>query len=67
MPDITKCKDETCPLKDMCYRYTVEPNELWQSYFADSPRNGNECEMFWGEHSQQLMNKLNSIVKGEEA
>jgi hypothetical protein len=32
MPDISKCENEACPLKDTCYRFTCKPNELWQSY-----------------------------------
>lgn len=32
MPDISLCKNESCPLKDNCYRYTATPNEHRQSY-----------------------------------
>ena len=32
MADITKCCSDNCNMKDKCYRYQVEPNELWQSY-----------------------------------
>ena len=31
MPDISLCKNESCPLKDNCYRYTATPGE-YQSY-----------------------------------
>lgn len=38
MPDISKCYGKDCPLKEKCYRYTCEPDELHQAYqdFTDS-------------------------------
>lgn len=47
MPDITKCNDKDCPLKDTCYRYWSESDEYMQSYFTESPRNGDKCEHYW--------------------
>jgi hypothetical protein len=32
MPDISMCSNDTCPLKDNCYRHTATPNEYRQSY-----------------------------------
>ena len=32
MPDITKCTNESCPLKESCYRWTSNPTEHVQSY-----------------------------------
>ena len=46
--DITKCSDDTCPLKDICYRFTSEADPEMQSYFIDSPRDQDKCEMFMG-------------------
>ena len=31
MPDISMCRNESCPLKEGCYRYTATPS-FWQSY-----------------------------------
>jgi hypothetical protein len=31
MADITMCKNETCPMKNRCYRYTAIPSD-YQSY-----------------------------------
>jgi hypothetical protein len=47
MPDISKCANEECPLKDSCYRWTSTPNEYWQSYgdFKHDEENG--CEYYW--------------------
>jgi len=32
MPDITMCKNESCPLKINCYRYMAKPNPDRQTY-----------------------------------
>lgn len=37
MPDIALCTNETCPLKDNCYRYTAIPDEYRQSYCKFAP------------------------------
>lgn len=48
MPDISKCANEDCPLKNTCYRYTSKPNELWQSYNNYSyNKEANECKDYW--------------------
>ena len=53
MIDITKCRDEECPLKESCYRFTAPYNEYGQSYFMDSPRviheeeGPVECDYYW--------------------
>lgn len=48
MPDISKCANEDCPLKNTCYRYTSKPNELWQSYNNYSyNKETNECKDYW--------------------
>jgi len=64
MADITKCSGEGCPLKDMCYRFTA-PGSEYQAYFTTPPVKDGECEMFWGDASKQLTNKLNDIVNGK--
>ena len=46
MPDITMCKDETCDMKEDCYRYRAEPNIFYQSYFVGNPRKLTKCEFF---------------------
>lgn len=70
MPDITKCRGTDCPVKEKCFRFTSEPSEFKQSYFADVPGKleGNEftCNMYWGENAQSIWNQLNDIVNGKE-
>jgi len=48
MADITKCDNESCELKNECYRFTAVESEYRQSYFAETPQpiNG-ECSHFW--------------------
>ena len=65
MADITKCRDKDCPVKEKCYRWTAE-EDMMQSYFVESPRSDEGCEMFWGENSEQIMNQLKDIVNGAE-
>lgn len=37
MADISMCKGGYCPLKLNCHRYTVNPDEIAQSYFGEPP------------------------------
>lgn len=32
MPDISKCENLECILKERCYRFTSTPKEHWQAY-----------------------------------
>ena len=51
MADIIKCRTNTCPMREECYRYTaLEPNWPWQSY-ADFTKECSGVEgfpYFWG-------------------
>ena len=61
MADISKCTGLGCSLKDRCYRFTVEANELYQSYFETPPMlKSGECLYFWGDNNN---NVLNDIIK----
>jgi len=48
MADVTMCKGKGCPMKEYCYRYTVNPSDKWQSYFFGSPynRRKKKCSFF---------------------
>jgi len=46
MADITKCGDDACPKRHTCWRWMAPAGE-WQSYFAESPRKGDECDYYW--------------------
>jgi hypothetical protein len=51
MSDITKCKDEICKLKQTCKRYIAKSNDMYQSYFMQSPltiiNDKQVCEFYW--------------------
>lgn len=71
MADITKCSGINCPVKDQCYRHTAPDSER-QSWFVDIPGkyieiNGKqywECNLFWGEQQDAIMDTLNTIFNG---
>lgn len=74
MPDITMCKGTDCPIKNQCHRFIAEP-DVYQSYFVGIPgayeptldgKSQWKCDMFWGRQSTEIMNKLNSIMSGNE-
>jgi len=65
MPDITMCKNDQCPLKDKCYRFTAKPS-MRQSYIENPSRyvHGKfECDLFWGDSADYLLQELKSIYK----
>ncbi len=45
MPDISMCKNEQCPLKKICYRYTAKPSS-WQFYGQFEPDEKGECKHY---------------------
>ena len=63
--DITKCEGTNCPLKKTCYRYTATANELIQSYFVEPPIKDGKCEMYFGEHANDIINQLKDIMNNE--
>lgn len=47
MPDISKCKNNFCPSRVNCYRFTSTPSEF-QSYSSFKPdENEDKCSYFW--------------------
>jgi hypothetical protein len=60
MPDITMCHDERCMLAQECYRFKARPSEQ-QSYFSESPRTGDNCELFI-----QAVERWNKTWRGNE-
>ena len=70
--DITKCKDEECPLKDTCFRYVAKPDEFWQAYFTETPfdKIRNTCDFYWSiktEENEKVLAiaKINTSVEAE--
>ncbi len=67
MSDISKCKNEKCPLKEHCYRYTASANEHWQSYsdfeFKILEDGRVDCEYYWGNNVVRNNIKVNKDGK----
>ena len=66
MPDITMCNGQRCPVREKCYRFTAKADELWQSYFVESPIKDNKCDHYWGENAQSIFEQLGDILKKAE-
>lgn len=65
MTDITKCKDNKCPARLMCYRFTAPANEDRQAYgIFNREEDADNCDMFWGEKSKRIFNELKDITNG---
>ena len=54
MPDITMCNGinfdthAECPLRNTCYRFTAEPDDLHQAYFVSAPYDEVDgCNYYW--------------------
>jgi len=44
MPDISLCRNETCHLKEQCYRYMAEKDK--HQWYADFKYKDGKCEYF---------------------
>ena len=64
--DITKCNGLNCPLKEKCYRFTAPKGERqsWIKAPFKIDKGKFDCEMFWGEASELLLEQMKGIMKG---
>lgn len=50
-PDISMCKNNTCPLRMTCYRFIAKPSEFMQSYgyfeWIENLNNVPICDAYW--------------------
>jgi hypothetical protein len=58
MADITMCDDSECPKKATCFRALAWVTPGRQSYFAESPREGEECGYYWPCNSKSQLHRL---------
>lgn len=61
------CKGENCPLKENCYRYRAYPSECLQSYFINSPFDGEKCEYFISINGWKKLRNCEEIEKKHES
>ena len=48
MPDISKCANETCQSRRLCWRYCAPDTPGWQAYADFKPEeNSDRCGNFW--------------------
>jgi hypothetical protein len=64
MSDITKCQDDKCPSKEICYRYTAPAVERQDYGIFNREEDANNCDMFWGEKQENIFNQLKEIMNG---
>ncbi len=63
MPDISMCKNESCPSKNKCYRYTATPlKEQFYGYFP-LKEGENMCDFFLKKKEYYHMEPLD--LRGE--
>lgn len=58
MPDISMCRNRTCPSRMQCYRYRAKPSEWRQSYAFFQPNPNGECDAFSGIWPDQSEDRL---------
>lgn len=67
MSDIAKCEDNKCPSRLMCYRFTAPASEFRQSYgIFNREEDANNCDMFWNNKQENILNQLKYIKNGKE-
>jgi hypothetical protein len=48
MADISKCNDNLCPSKEICYRFTSPVSEFRQSWINTNREcDAYNCDLFW--------------------
>jgi hypothetical protein len=57
MPDVAKCSNDKCTIKETCYRYTVKPDKYWQSYSKFNSELKEECKYFWKNNVKNTLPK----------
>jgi hypothetical protein len=45
MPDVSMCSNQTCPMKEYCYRFKAVANS-YQSYGGFKPDENGKCDYF---------------------
>lgn len=51
-PDLIKCQDTMCPMRDSCKRFPPT-DALFEAVFQQTPRQGPQCDMYKGDAEEQ--------------
>ena len=66
MSDITKCQDNKCPARLMCYRFTAPANEYRQAYgIFNREEDADNCDMFFGGNETAIFINLKETKNGK--
>lgn len=60
MPDITMCRNESCELKEKCYRWTATPSR-WQSYAKFENSHDEPCRDFVKDYRKIIPDDVDQI------
>ena len=61
--DISKCNDNLCPSKDICYRFTA-PDGFLQSYInTNRDCDAYNCDFFWHNGACKYCHQTNGVHK----
>ena len=64
MPDITMCRNQLCPDKEKCFRWSAEPSP-WQAYAAfEGPRGDKKCLNFVEDFRQNMSKEVDQPTVG---
>lgn len=64
MADITMCPGQNCDVRHKCYRYTAPFSKVWQSVFAEAPKE-RPCPHFWDNQGRRMRNERPAWIKAE--
>lgn len=55
MPDITKCEELKCKLKETCYRYTSKPSyhQAYSTFYEE----GKDCDYYWPNDEEEELSE----------
>lgn len=60
------CKGGDCPLRDFCYRFRARPSDYQQSYFTETPNDGDTCAyhlpMVGQDGVERTMRRIDELV-----
>ncbi len=64
MADISKCNDNLCPSKNICYRYTSPASKFRQSWVnTNREHDAYNCDLFWHNGICKYCGQTNGVHK----
>lgn len=64
MADIAMCLNQTCPSKNICWRFTAPPDKYWQSYSPFQPDgDATKCREFIEARSLSQIKRMDAMTQ----